>query len=169
MTALASNDLFRSIAKIDAPVGLLDGVSAAIRKYVGWHVSPERVDTFTLDGTGGHYLLLPSAHVVDVLAVTNAGDVIDPLDLEWSSAGLVKLPGRWTDKMRGITITVQHGWNDVPDLAVQAVLIAARVTAAPHGESLAQVGGVSFQMGASGMALTPGEEALLTPYCVAGR
>lgn len=171
MTALATSEQYVALVQQDPPAGLLDAASALVRKYCGWHLTPERVETFTLDGTGGHYLLLPSAHVVDVLSISNDGTTIDPLDAQWSTAGVVKLAGRWTEKMRGIRITVQHGWavDEITDIALQTVLIAARVASAPRGEINSAIGGVSVQLGAVGLSLTAGEQAALGPYCIAGR
>lgn len=171
MTDLATADLYTAIVQSPPPTGLLSAISAAVRRYCGWHITPEQDDTFVLDGTGGHFLLLPSAHVVDVTAITNDGTVIDPLDAQWSDAGIVKINGRWTDKLRGVTIDVTHGWADgaVPDIAMQVVLIAARVAASPRGETITAIGGVSVQLAATGLALTPAEQLALAPYCVAGR
>lgn len=171
MMPLATDEEYRAIIGTDPPAGLLDAVSAQIRKYCGWHIAPARVDTLTVDGSGGHYLLLPTAHLVDVVAISNGGAALDPLDVEWSEAGLVRRACRWTDKLRGIVITIQHGWDpaDITDIAMQAVLIAARVATVPRGETLTTLGAVSAQYGATGIALTPTEQFTLGAYCVAGR
>lgn len=169
--ALATDDLYRSIVHDDPPDGLLAAVSQLVRRFCGWHIAPVRVETFVLDGTGGEYLLLPTAHLVNVGAISNDGVSIDPLDAQWTQAGVVKTTGRWTTKMRGIVITVTHGFtaDEVLDIAVQTVLIAARVASSPRGEINAAVGGISMQLAPGGLSLTPSEQATLLPYCVAGR
>jgi hypothetical protein len=171
MTDLATADLYTAIVQSAPPAGLLGAISARVRRYCGWHIIPELDETLVLDGSGGQCLLLPSAHVVDVTTISNDGTDIDPLDAQWTQAGIVRINGRWTDKLRGVTIGITHGWapDAVPDVAVQVVLIAARVAASPRGESITAIGGVSVQLASTGLGLTPAEELSLAPYCIAGR
>lgn len=173
MTAFASADLYRSLTSADPPAGLLDAVSAGIRRYTGWHITPQRSETLVVDGTGGSTLLLPTAHLVEVVALVNDGIEVDPVNLEWSSSGIVRLrtPSRFSPKLGGVAITVLHGWDmdAVTDLGILTVLVAARVAASPHGETVSQVGGVSFQLVATGSSFTEGEMIALNSYCIAGR
>lgn len=114
----------------DAPAGIdpAQWASAvgAIRDYCGWHIAPEVEETLTVDGPGGHLLVLPTQHVVSVASITNDGTVVT--DPEWSASGLVR--GGWSSRFRGVVVTMKHGFEEWPaELAAAAqdmVAIAGR-------------------------------------------
>ena len=64
----------------DAPAGVDAGAWAAtvaeVRAYCGWHIAPVVTETLTLDGPGGHLLVLPTLRLVDLLSVTNEGHAV---------------------------------------------------------------------------------------------
>lgn len=97
---------------------LLTAVIAAARKYCGWHVTGERTDTITVDGTGGQVLLLPTLQLVDVLAVTEDDEDVDLDTIHWSTRGALtkhRPHQGWTRRYRGVTATITHGFADAPD------------------------------------------------------
>lgn len=102
----------------------------AVRAYCGWHVAPVVEETLTLDGRGGGRLILPTLRVVDILTLTVDGMIVD--EPEWSTAGV--LWGRFPDRPRSVTVTLQHGYETAPtDLValITAVTAAGSVAATP--------------------------------------
>lgn len=104
----------------------LDAALAAARAYCGWHVTPVVEDAeITLDGPGGRLLVLPTLALLDLGAVTEDGAALDVTTLEWSARGLIRKPAgySWTEKFRGITVTVDHGYATAADF--DAVVLTA--------------------------------------------
>lgn len=154
---------------------------AEVRAYCGWHIAPEQTETLTLDGPGGPLLVLPSLHVVSVTSVAENGVELDPAGYAWSAAGVVRRtssaatwngyygPGwtGWTDTLRGIAVTLTHGYASMP-LDVQSVIdrLAARSVEDPSQYS--QVGAVAYATGADGLpasgSLTALDQAVLDRY-----
>ena len=98
----------------------------AVRSYCGWHVAPSVDETLTLDGSGARRVYLPSLHVTDVTAATSDGAAVT--SPEWSESGIVKHPsGCWSSKMRGVTVTLAHGYDECPEdlLAVLRELVSS--------------------------------------------
>ena len=102
----------------------------AVRAYCGWHVAPVVEETLILDGRGGGRLILPTLRVVDILSLTVDGMIVD--EPVWSTAGV--LWGRFPDRPRSVTVTLQHGYETAPtDLValITAVTAAGSVAAVP--------------------------------------
>lgn len=125
----------------DAPAGVdpAEWASAieAIRGYCGWHIAPEVPDTLTVDGPGGHLLVLPTQRIVEVTSITNDGTVV--ADPEWSASGLVR--GGWSSRFRGVVVEMTHGFETWPAELLAAaqdmVAVAGRggvssVASGPH-------------------------------------
>ena len=93
----------------------LDAALAAARRYCGWHVTPVVTETVTLDGTGGRLLALPTLRLVSIESLNENGETVDPETLEWSTRGLVLKAGAWTDRLSGITATIEHGFDEAAD------------------------------------------------------
>ena len=151
------------------------GISAAIRAYCGWHIAPSITETVTLDGSGSYTLPLPTLHLTALSNVLNDGVAVTP---EWSEAGFARLAttwretwdegpswsGRgWTTKLRGVTLTMTHGFNDCPGeiMAVHDRLSMADKIALSGGT--VRIGQVSVSGSTSGNAHTSG----MDPYCAA--
>lgn len=132
-----------------------------IRGYCGWHIGPEHTETIKVDGPGGHLLALPTMRLVDLDSISSDGATVS--DPEWSQAGLVK--GRcWSSKMRGVEVTMTHGYEvwpaDLGALALDIVGSVARtgvkqVSSGPHQ--------VSFEE-----SLTSAQRVTLDRYKLAG-
>lgn len=109
--------------------------TAAVRRYCGWHIAPVLEHTFTVDGAGWQ-VMLPTLRLVDVLEVLQDDVTVDLDTLEWSHDGYIR--GLSTYKLRGVQVTIQHGFESAPDLAQIVSEVAGR----------AQVSGVkSMQLG----------------------
>ena len=146
--------------------GLLFEAEQQVRDYCGWHIAPSREEDLILDGPGGDTLLLPTMHLTDVTALTNGGDVIDVTNLQWSDAGIVRL-WYWTTELRGIAISIAHGYPQVPpDLAGVVRNIALRAK---------ESGGVGLKAKSSGPFSEtyadeyPTEKAILDNYKIPSR
>lgn len=176
---------------------LLADASAAIRRYCGWHISPVIAEDVVLDGSGSTSQRLPSLRVVEIVAVTNAGQELDVSKLEWSTDGFMRLgmPGRhygygggsaygygygggWTSHLRGVEVSYRHGFDpaDVGQLAALTCTLVARSIASPRGYLTGEsVGSVSLSYGGtaddrpSSMSLLGYEQQLLDNYRLPGR
>lgn len=133
MAALAS------FAETGAAQADLDGASAAIRRYCGWRIWPRATEVLVVNGSGNCNLMLPTLKLNGVSAILERWQwdaeplVVDPDSVEWSEAGWLRKLTPWTWRLRGVTVTVDHGYDEVPDLAALCVDLAARVSAGPAG------------------------------------
>jgi hypothetical protein len=136
---------------------LLKGASAAVRRYCGWHIAPVLQEELVLDGPGGPLVLLPTLHLVDVVSFADDTRDVQPADLEWSDRGMVRRRGsRWTSKFRGIRATVQHGFDEAPDVAQIVQQVVANAIASPMGATREQAGQVSISWASTGPNVSGG-------------
>jgi hypothetical protein len=121
-----------------------DAATAAVRRYCGWHVAPAEVETVTLDGPGSPLLVLPTLHVVSISSIVE-NDVAVPMDfVKWSVDGRVRKTrnypldsswfgaapwGWWTGEFQGITVTMNHGYDDAPDFDKAVQMVAESMSA----------------------------------------
>lgn len=153
----------------------LAAAEAIVRKYCGWHVAPVIIEDLVLDGTGTGSLFIKSLRVVGIHSAEVDGTVLDPETLEWSEAGYVRTSGVWPDKLRAVKLTVEHGFDEVPDVVSVIRSIAARASASPTGVVREQAGAVSigFSMVAPGVSggvvLMDHERRMLDKYRIGGR
>lgn len=129
-----------------------DAACRAVRDYCGWHVAPSVSHTLTLDGPGGTLLVLPSLRVTDVAEVTNDGTALT--DPEWSEAGMVRT-GRWTQRFRGVTVTLTHGYDECPEdilAVVKHMTSQAQALAKTGPAGMAVAGPFTMQVSAAALA-----------------
>jgi hypothetical protein len=115
--------------------------------------------------------------VLAVQSLTEAGVSVPTDTLEWSAAGFLRKPSRWTSRLRGIYLVLQHGWDmaDVGDLTLLTCVLAGRVLAAPTGVSQMAVGSVSLSLasdpvtGIGSSALSDSQKDILDAYRLPGR
>lgn len=118
----------RLAAAADETARLLAAALKAARRYCGWHVTPVQTDSgLVLDGPGGRVLSLPTLRVVSVSALSEDGVALDvgtglpgydsTSDVLISSVGLVRKVsgGCWSSKFGGISVSMQHGYDDASD------------------------------------------------------
>jgi len=141
----------------------LDAANESVRSFCGWHVAPVITQTLRLDGSGGHTLLLPSRRLLNVVSCTSDGvDVLNRIDP--STAGMVQLrDGRWSSRLGGVTITIEHGHETAPDVAGVIASAAARGPM-PAGIAQQSVGPASVRYGSVAIPLLAEEKATLEPY-----
>lgn len=108
---------------------LLAGALAAARAYCGWHVTGEKSVDLVIDGPGAPLLVLPTLRLVALTALSEDGVHLDVDTIEWSGRGLLFKPGRacWTKKLRGITASITHGFEDAPDFKAAVLSAVDRV------------------------------------------
>lgn len=147
-------------AAVDAAVG-------ALRAECEWHISPTRVDTWTLRTGGSDTLVLPTLHIQKILAVEAPLAVY--AGTWWAavrdlSDGVLLMPGGWPAI---VTITVQHGWEDCPPELKALVADRARTTTGGGRVRSESIGGrsVTLESGAADASA----DAVLSKYMLGGR
>lgn len=124
---------------------ILQRAYSAVRKYCGWHVSPELATVTTLDGPGHTLLALPTLKLVTLTSVVEDGVTLTVGNLTPSASGrlLVKrvAPYLWSANYRSIVVTMTHGFASAPDFD-QAVLSLISEMASMATASVGQVGSV---------------------------
>lgn len=139
----------------------------AARRWCGWHVSPLlQGDEVEVDGPGGRLLVLPTLWLAELTAVVEDGVTLDVADLEVSKRGLVrKKSGSWTERFGGITVTMNHGFDDAPAFNAAVLSMIDRSSLASSG-SLIGVGPFRWSEAKveSGAAFTDEERGWLTQY-----
>lgn len=153
------------------PTLLLAAAEAAVRAYCGWHIAPQRTEDVVVNGNGSTVLPLPTMHLADVHTITEAGQPVVLDAVQWSTAGYLFRTAPWTAALRGVTVNITHGYDEVPP-EVQAVVlsVAARAAASPEGMVRQQVGSVSLSFAQSsanvsgGVAVFDHEQAVLDRY-----
>lgn len=98
---------------------LLADTLADARTFCGWHVTPVRQSTITLDGPGSPLLVLPTLRMTALAEVSEDGAAVDVSTLAWSSRGLVrkKSGARWSCEFGSITVKFTHGFDASTDAA----------------------------------------------------
>ena len=157
----------------------LAAVSRSIRRRAGWHIFPVvTAHTLVLDGPGGTVLSLPTLKLVTLTALTEAGTVIDPVagvDVSRETGLVKKTDGSsWTTRYGHIVVTMDHGEEEVPDLAMLCLKLAARGLASPMGATREQAGALSVNWSmttqgvAGGITPTLDERSLMDSYVLTG-
>lgn len=109
----------------------LEQAQALVRAYCGWHIAGYREDTLTLAGTGQRTLILPTLHLVEVLAVVQDGSPVDATSYQASDAGVLTHDGWWGNRTE-VTVTFVHGYQVVPPEVTAVVQsVAQRMTDNP--------------------------------------
>ena len=160
----------------DRVMPLLEGASAAVRRYCGWHVAPVVTETVTMDGDGGSVLMLPSLRVVSVVSVSVEGRVLDEDEYDWYEKGMVELRGgRWSRRFRSIVVEMEHGFDAAPDVAQVVQQVVANAISSALGATREQAGQVSISWSltapnvAGGISLLDRDLSTLDMYRLPGR
>lgn len=157
----------------------LAAVSRSIRRRAGWHIFPlVTAHTLVLDGPGGAVLSLPTLKLVTLTSVTDDGTVLDPTaDLRVSrETGLLKKRdgSSWSSHYGSVNVVMDHGEEEVPDLANLALKLVARGLASPMGATREQAGALSVNWSmttqgvAGGIVPTADERSLMDSYVLTG-
>lgn len=101
--------------------------SADVRSFCGWHIAPSFEETITVDGSGRFSLLIPSLLVQSVASVVEDGVLIPDTDYDWSAAGIIeRRSGVWTNRRRGVVVTLTHGYDTCPLEVARVVTRSAK-------------------------------------------
>lgn len=151
----------------DTKSKVLDAVSAAVRNYCGWHVSPSLECTFVGNGEGD-LLMLPGMRITEVSSLAINGASVT--DYQWTGAGMVRLnSGLFPDVWRSVECVYTAGTEDAAVLQIVAQIAANHLAAAP-GVASERAGDVSITFNSTGSGITggvsllPRDYALLFPY-----
>lgn len=151
---------------------LLDGATRAIRRYCGWHVGLPYTETITLDGPGGHLLILPTLHVTAVNSITESGTaLVADDDYEWSANGEIARVGScWPSRFRSVVVDATHGFDDVSDLKQVIQQVVALAVSSPMGATRQQAGAFAASWATTapgvsgGLSLLERDMAILNQY-----
>lgn len=164
--ALADYTQGRLVADDPVAETVLAAALAEVRRWCGWHVTPERDDALVIDGPGSQVLRLPTLRLVALTEVTEDGTAVDVAGLEWSRLGLVrKTSGRfWTPRMGGVAVTMTHGFDGAEDFESAVLSVADRRSQGPAG-IVTEIGPFRFGDGRSAdAAFTSAELSILEQY-----
>ncbi len=153
----------------------LAAVSAAVRSYCGWHVSPalDCVAPILADPQQRVYAL-PTMHIESIFRVVEGGADLDPADYSFLTYGLIRRGGWkcWPDAWNPATVYFRSGFDPgaAADLQIVVYQVAANAIVAAPGVRSESVGDVStdYNQTASGVsggvALLDRDKDLLAPY-----
>jgi len=169
---------------------LLAGASAAIRRYCGWHIAPELVETdVILDSDGGDLLVLPTFKLREVISLELKRKSYTPPespwesfseedDYDWSANGEIymrsrKLPNRF----RSVRISMRHGYDldAIADLQQVIQQVVTNALASPSGATSESAGAMSVTWSqtapgvSGGMSLLERDLAVVNLYRLPGR
>jgi hypothetical protein len=102
---------------------MLNAALQAVRREVGWHVSPVLPNqAVTIDGPGSRVLRLPTMKITELTSVTEDGIGLDPTSVAASAGATALMPEQvrlrkrngsyWTDQYSGIDIVMSHGFSE---------------------------------------------------------
>lgn len=110
----------------------LNAALARIRRYCGWHVSPVRTETLTVDGpdepdghwghygryghygSGSQYLVLKTMHIVNLISITEHDEPTDLANVKKSADApgiLYKKRCPWACGFSAIEVELEHGYT----------------------------------------------------------
>lgn len=142
---------------------------AAIQAYCGWHVAPSRSETLVLDGSGATVQLLPSLHVTEITAVTDYTTEVDVAELEWSAAGFMRHPSwLWTGRLRGVSVTLTHGFAAMPDDLAGVILSLSAITIGSGSQTAGPFTITAASQGTGPFAIGEYEMSVLDKYRIPG-
>lgn len=139
--------ILASDARVDPA---LAAVSSSIRNHCGWHISPVKLaDEIILDGPGGRLLQLPTLKIVSLTAVEEDGTALDvtKIDISSRTGQIERTEGFWTRRYGKIKVTMDHGYEQTPDIKQVVLDIVARGLASPMGATREQAGSLSVNWG----------------------
>ena len=151
---------------------MLDAVSASVRSYCGWHVSPELACSW-IGEADGRIIRLP-VMAATILEVRIGGRVIDPDSYEWTSQGLIRLACANANRWRSVEVDFTAGTEATGELGAVVAQIAANALIARPGiaeEHAGQVGLTYNQTGTGitgGVSILPRDRELLRPWRIVG-
>lgn len=156
--------------------------SAAIRKYLGWHLAPSLTQTIVVPVKQRGIVPLPSRFVTNVATVEVDDTVLDAGDYIWDKAGWIQLgryfydAARWPTTSAGLvneaTVTLTHGYPEVPMEVKQVGFELVETTIATPVGNVSQMStpaGYRITLSSPpGFYLTEWQQKVLAPYRLFG-
>lgn len=128
----------------------VEAAAAMVRNFCGWHIAPAVTEELVVDGARADVLLLPTAHVTAVTAVVENGVLLAAADYDWSQSGYLVRRGRWwTDRARGLKVSLTHGYDSCPPEVRAVVARVARAGLTPTRVTSVQRGPFAVTMDAA--------------------
>lgn len=122
---------------------LITGACEGIRRYCGWHVTPEIQETLTLDSHGGIWLKLPTLRVKEITELQIDGTVIPADSYTWSEKGMLRLKkGTFPDDYQCVKVSLKHGF-ETTTLKQVVTQVIINALASPLGVTREQAGSIS--------------------------
>lgn len=147
---------------------MLDAVSAVIRSWCNWHVSPVLICTADLTADG-RFVKLPALVVTGIESVADGGEELASGQYEWKANGLVRRTcfKAWTQAWGGVRAVYEAG-IEAPELQQLTVNLVSGILDAPAGVSSESAGQVSISWDADlsriDSALNERTKMVLRPY-----
>jgi len=97
----------------------VDGAVAALRRYLGWHVAPEREETFVLDTLPmDDVLRLPTRKLVSVVEIRRGDDdsvyPVSTYQVSFLRSRIRRLGTYWPYGYGAVEVDVTHGFESCP-------------------------------------------------------
>ena len=153
----------RLTADDDETDAILMRALAIVRTYAGWHVTPSRTETITVNGPGSVILALPTAHLTAVTALSENGTAFDVnTGIEWSYSGLVRKTSgaHWTRGYRTVRATITHGYAEAFDFDAAVLQVADRLSVQAAGGPVRRIADLEYFP-------QPGTQSVLDPILLA--
>lgn len=158
---------------------LLKGVSAAIRRMCGWHVSPAMRDERVLDFEGGPILVLPTLRLIEVESLTVHGHEFDVDKLGVSRNGEIALNRHMGAAPLGsgfgaVRVEMVHGFHphEAPELAQIVQQVVSNALASPLGATVERSANLSVTWAqtapgvSGGISLLERDMAMIRQYAL---
>lgn len=155
---------------------------SAIRKYLGWHLSPIREETLEVPIGQRGIIMLPTRRLLSIESLVIADNALTTDDYIWDTSGWIET-GQYYYRVDGsipvpsassrlATVTFTHGYAEVPlEVKQVAFEMTEQVMTAPVGNvaQMSTPAGYRIQLSAPAeFAVNPGQERLLAPYRLLG-
>lgn len=145
-----------------------------IRDFCGWHIAPVISEDLVLDGSGARLLPLNTKRVVSVSDVAELDTPLEEDDYRLALANyLSKRYGYWSSLPSSVTMTLQHGYEELPR-AVRVVAGSLIDNAAAGGSGRVTAGPFTITGSESGASagvagFNDYQIAALRPYMLGNR
>lgn len=166
-----------------SPEYYLRVASHAIRRYLGWHLSPSITETIVVPVKQRGLVPLPSRYVTAVTSVEIADEVLAADDYEWNESGWIQTGRLFYDTSRyptsssswrldQATVTLTHGYQETPLEVKQVAYELVETTAASPVSNVAQMSTpAGYRISLSrepGFYLSEFQQKVLAPYRLFG-
>lgn len=148
--------------------GLVARAEARVRRFCRWHVWPIVDETVTVPTNGDGSVLLRSLRVHSISEVLVQGTPVGSDHIDWSTDGRLRIiGGRFPDALRGVEVTLSHGYDpdDIDDVRDVVLGMLERTLSLPVGIKASSTGDKSVEYAVeSSLRPTLGDREVLTEF-----